>query len=202
MIKAICFDLDGVYFVNGKSNFIKNLHANYNISKEDAKAIFLKSDEMNKVYKEGKMTDEEFWSWAIEQWKITASPKDMMDLLIAGYEINPEVVETVKSVRQNGYKTLVCTNNFPARINGLQERFGFLDNFDGAAISYQVGATKPSRKIFETLVDETDAAAEEIVLADDNENNLAGAKEVGIQTFLYENFEQFKDKLVELGVNL
>jgi len=25
MIKAICFDLDGVYFLNGKSNFIKAL---------------------------------------------------------------------------------------------------------------------------------------------------------------------------------
>lgn len=34
MIKAICFDLDGVYFVNGKSNFIKEL-VNLGISYEN-----------------------------------------------------------------------------------------------------------------------------------------------------------------------
>ena len=75
MIKAITFDLDGVYFVNGKSNFIANL-GKFGVSEEEAKRVFLQSDEMNKFYKEGKMTDDEFWTWASKEWKLNKTQKN------------------------------------------------------------------------------------------------------------------------------
>lgn len=50
MIKAITFDLDGVYFVNGKANFITNLQK-LGISETEAKRVFLQSDQMNKQIK-------------------------------------------------------------------------------------------------------------------------------------------------------
>ena len=201
MVKAICFDLDGVYFVNGKSNFIKNL-GKYGVSEDEAKRVFLKSDEMKKMYKEGKMTDDEYWSWAIEQWEIDLTVQEVTDLLIEGYEVNEDVVKVVKEVREKGYNTLICTNNFPARIKGLDKRFGLLNNFDAYVFSYEIGATKPSTKIFQTLVDRSGVEAEDIVFADHNDANLAGAKEVGIQAFFYEGFEHFLGKLKELGVDL
>lgn len=57
MIKAITFDMDGVYFVNGKSNFISSL-GKLGISEAEAKRVFLQSDEMNYQYKKGLMTDD------------------------------------------------------------------------------------------------------------------------------------------------
>ena len=152
MIKAITFDLDGVYFVNGKSNFIANI-VKLGVSESEAKRVFLESDEMNHQYKEGKMNDEEYWTWASKEWKLDKTPKELIDLLISGYEIDQNVVETVKKVRANGYKTLICTNNFPARINGLQERFKFLDDFDAKAVSYEIGSSKPDSKIYQRLIE-------------------------------------------------
>lgn len=201
MIKAITFDLDGVYFVNGKSNFISNL-VNLGVSEDEAKRVFLQSDEMNKLYKEGKMTDEEFWTWAGKEWKLNKTPKELMELLISGYEVDESVVEIVKSVRANGYKTLICTSNFPARINGLQERFKFLDNFDAWALSYEVGFNKPAKELFEELVKKSGVNANEIVFADDHQDNVDGAKQVGIEAFYYEGFDKFIEKLKELGVNI
>ncbi len=201
MIKAITFDLDGVYFINGKSNFISNLQK-LGVTEEEAKRVFLQSDEMNKLYKEGKMTDDEFWTWAIGQWKLNTTPTDIIKLLIDGYEVNDSVVATVLKARSKGYKTLICSNNFPARINGLQSKFKFLDNFDAWALSYEVGTTKPSTKIFQELVIKSQILPEEIVFADDNNDNLEGAKQVGIQAFFYEGFDKFLEKLQELGVNL
>ncbi len=201
MIKAICFDLDGVYFINGKSNFIRNL-GKYGVSENEAKRVFLKSDEMNKRYKTGKMTDAEYWSWALGEWELDLTVREVTDLLIEGYEINRAVEEVVKEVRERGYKTLICSNNFPSRVNGLQQRFHFLDNFDASVFSYEVGVTKPALKIFRKLVEDSGVRAEEIVFADDNDVNLAGAKQVGIQTFFYKGFEHFMGKLAELGVSL
>jgi 2-haloacid dehalogenase len=65
-----------------------------------------------------------------------------------------------------------------------------------------VGVTKPDKKIFEKLIEKSGVKASEIVFADDNKNSLQGAKEIGIQAFLYEDFSQFLRELEKLGVNL
>lgn len=200
-IKVITFDLDGVYFPNGKANFIKSL-GELGVSEEEAKRVFLKSDQMNLLYKVGKMTDEEYWSWAISEWKLNLSWQEIIKIMIDGYDVNPDVVEVVKKLRELGYKTAICTSNFPARINGLQEKFGFLNDFDIKALSYKIGVNKPDRKIYEELVRLSNILPEQIVLADDNASSIAGAKAVGITTFLYEDFKKYLDQLKSIGVNI
>ena len=201
MIKAITFDLDGVYFPSGKANFIKALQE-HGVSENEARRVFLKSDQMTKRYKLGTMSDEEYWTWAANEWGLPMSVNELTDLLVSSYEVSPEVKAIVHSARQHGYKTLICSNNFPARVNGLQKRFGFLDNFDAAVFSYEVSATKPSEAIFKELVKRSGVSAEEIAFADDDAKNLSGAKAVGITAFLYETFEKFMKDLESLGVEL
>jgi HAD superfamily hydrolase (TIGR01509 family) len=199
MIRAITFDLDGVYFINGKTNFVKNL-AILGVSEKDVSEVFFKSDKMNCEYKSGMISDKEYWSWALEEWGLNISVEAIIELLIDGYETNEQVVDVVKNVRRRGYKTLVCTNNFPARINGLEQKFGFLDKFDATAISYEIGETKPSVEIFEELINRSGVEASEIVFADDDESKLSGARALGIQTFIYTGFDSFLDSLRSLGV--
>ncbi len=201
MIKAITFDLDGVYFVKGKSNFIKSL-GELGVSEEEARRVFLSSDEMNFQYKTGAMTDEEFWSWALAEWKLSMSAQEIIDLLIQGYEVDNDVVAVVKKVRGRGYKTLICTNNFPARINGLHKRFGFLDNFDVSVISSEVGAIKPQKELFEALIEKSGVSAGEIFYADDYDAAIETATKLGIETLHYTTFDAFMSRLGELGVKV
>lgn len=201
MIKTICFDLDGVYFLNGKSNFIKAL-VELGVNEDEAKRVFLKSDEMNNQYKIGKMSDEEFWSWALKEWDLQITTQEIMDLLIKGYETNQLVVDYVKKVREAGYKTAICSSNFPARINGLQERFGFLNDFDVITLSYEVGVNKPDKKLYEALIAKASVNPYEIIYSDDYEPAIDTAKELGISTFLYTDFDAFINKLESLGVKI
>jgi putative hydrolase of the HAD superfamily len=200
-IKVITFDLDGVYFPNGKANFISAL-GKLGISEDEAKRVFLKSPQMNQEYKNGKMTDEEFWSWAVSEWKLSQSWQEVVKLMIDSYDVNENIVAIVKGLRSKGYKTAICSNNFPSRVNGLQERFGFLDNFDIKVFSFEVGESKPSKKIFEELVKKSQVEPSAIVFADDNPDSLSGAKEVGITTFLYEGFDKYLQQLESVGVKI
>jgi len=201
MIKAITFDLDGVYFPNGKATFIKALQE-LGVSEAEAKRVFLKSDEMNLRYKLGTMSDEEYWTWASKEWGLSLSPQELIDLLINSYAVDPQVEKIVQTAHKRDYKTLICTNNFPARIKGLQAKFGFLDNFDVIILSYEVGAVKPSEEIFNELVKQSGLPAPSIVFADDDEQAVAGASKVGITTFLYDGFDGFIQHLKQLGVEL
>ncbi|OGG06863.1 hypothetical protein A2872_00570 [Candidatus Gottesmanbacteria bacterium RIFCSPHIGHO2_01_FULL_42_12] len=201
MIKAITFDLDGVYFPNGKTNFIQSI-CNFGVSEDEVKRVFLKSPYMNEKYKVGKMTDDEFWTWAAHEWNLTKSPNELITLMIDGYDVDDRVAETVRTVRKNGYKTLICSSNFPARINGLQKKFGFLDDFDVAVLSYQVGENKPSPKLFSELIVKAGVKPEEIVFADDYEPCILSAKNLGITALYYENFDKFIEELKNSGVNI
>src|SRR3989344_4953925 len=147
-IKVITFDLDGVYLPNGKKNFISAL-GKFDVSENEAVRVFLKSDEMNKEYKKGNMTDEEYWTWVKNEWKLDLSWQLIVKLMIDGYDVDEKVVSVVRDLRTKGYKTAVCSNNFPARVNGLHEKFGFLDNFDVSVFSFKIGVSKPDKKIFE-----------------------------------------------------
>lgn len=200
MIKAITFDLDGVYFPDGKANFFQAL-GKLGVSEEEIKRVFLNNDEMHQ-YKIGKISDEDYWNWAANEWGLDIPSDQLIDLMVSGYNVDPKVENTVKVARRHGYKTLVCSNTFPARINGLQKRFGFLDNFDTAILSYGVGATKPAEIMFVELIKKSGAEAGEIAFADDKEINVIGAKSAGITAFLYESFDRFMNDLEILGVKI
>lgn len=201
MIKAITFDLDGVYFPDGKEKFLSALQ-DRGVPEDQARGVFLKSDEMNNQYKLGKMTDDEYWGWAANEWGLDMTPRELTELLIDGYSVDSRVEAVVKSVRNNGYKTLICSNNFPARVSGLNKRFNLFDNFDAAVFSCEVGSLKPSEAIFNELVDRSGVEASSIVYADDDAEKLSGAKAIGIVAFVYENFDQFIGELQKLGVKL
>ena len=61
-IKAIVFDLDGMYFNKGKVEFLSSL-TRYGVEEASAKSVFLTSQHMAD-YKLGKIDDSEFWTWA------------------------------------------------------------------------------------------------------------------------------------------
>jgi len=61
---------------------------------------------------------------------------------------------------------------------------------------------KPDKKIFLELVKQANVEPKELAYSDDGEDKIKGALEVGINAFVYKNFEQFKDELVKLGVKL
>ncbi|HUW22104.1 MAG TPA: HAD-IA family hydrolase [Candidatus Bathyarchaeia archaeon] len=201
MIKVVCFDLDGVYFINGKKKFLANL-VERGVAEEKARSVFLESDKMNKEYKAGLIEDEEYWQWALKEWNLKMSPKGIVDLLLSGYEVNLPAAQLVKKLRLENYQTATCSNNFPARIEGLNQRFGFLEDFDIAIFSYEVGVLKPAQMIFKELIARSGVGPEEIVYSDDDPEKIKGATDLGIKTFVYQDFEQYCRVLRKLKVNI
>lgn len=201
MIKAICFDLDGVYFTDqGKKSFHEAL-VNLTGSEERVSHILYKSPEMLD-YVTGKLSETSFWQFVREYLNLSLSNGEFRKLWVKDYAIDLEVKRAVQAARNTGYLTCICSNNNPGRIEALEEKFGFLGDFDIKVFSYEVGFTKPSREIFQALVDKSAARPEEIVYSDDNPERIKGAADLGINVFVYESFQQFLKELAGLGVTL
>lgn len=119
-----------------------------------------------------------------------------------GYRVNKEVQSTLASLRASGYKTLICSNNFPARIEGLQRRFNFLKDFDAVVLSYELGVTKPSRAIYQELIHRSGVPAESMVYTDNKDENITAAQAVGLCALHCIDFSTFVDELHEIGVSI
>lgn len=181
MIKGIVFDLDGVYFQNGKKNFVKSVAKKFNISMDDVADFFLESDLMRR-YKKGEIKGEEFWNNAIKLWEIKAAPQELLEILKNGYEINNYTKTLIQKIRKRGIKAIICSNNFPERIRALNEKFYFLDDFDFIIFSYENRVLKP--QLFAKIPEVTHFSEEEIVIIDDNVDLINKAKEMGFKTIL------------------
>ncbi|MDB4984694.1 MAG: hypothetical protein JWM20_873 [Patescibacteria group bacterium] len=201
-IKAICFDLDGVYFTSkGKNSFHEALISEYGISKEVVDNFMYRGPEMAELVR-GQISNEDFWNKLREATGITASDQELSERWVRDYEVNQDVRNAVLKAKELGYKTCVCTNNNAIRLPILSKRFNLNNDFDVIVSSHEVGHTKPNKEIFEALISRLNVEPEELVYSDDNPDRLQGATDLGIRTFVYESFEQFLTDLKSFGVEL
>ncbi len=196
MIKGIIFDLDGVYFINGKENFIKNISSKFKVDIELVKDVFLRSKEMQE-YKEGKISGDEFWNYAINKWKIKSTPNNILKIMQDGYEINKSTIKLMKELGKS-IKFIICSNNFRERVRILDEKFSFLKNFDYAIFSYDYGIRKP--KLLEKVQGVTKLNPNEILVLDDSKENIDGAKKLGFLTILCEDASKIEEYLKKFGI--
>jgi putative hydrolase of the HAD superfamily len=190
MIKAVCFDLDGVYFtLDGKKFFQQAL---IDLSKDESKVIHVlyKCPEMLAFVK-GELEEHLFWNFVRDYLTITLSDEELRELWAKGYEIDSEIQELIHKLKANGYIICTCSNNNIARVSELEKKFSFLKDFDVTVFSYQTGFVKPQKEIFQILIDKAQVAANEIVYSDDNPERIKGVAELGINTFLFTDKPQF-----------
>lgn len=201
-IKAICFDLDGVYFTpRGKKSFHQALSEEFGAAPEVVDELMYRSPEMAQLVR-GQITPEAFWDRVRSITGIKASDQQLAERWIRDYEVDENVHRAAVRAHELGYKTCVCTNNNAIRLDALVEKYKLNQVFDVIVSSHEVGETKPNRAIFEALLEKLDIQPQELVYSDDNPQRLSGASEMGIQTFVFEDFAQFLNTLKQLDIDL
>ena len=167
--------------MNGKENFIRNINKIYSIPIKDIEDVYLKSD-MMKRYKQGLISGLEFWNYAIKTWKIRATQEEILDILQEGYDLNGKKKEIMKILQTHNIKKIICTNNFPERINVLNEKFDFLKEFDYVVLSYKYKTLKP--QLLEVVSKVTGFNNSDITYFDDSFENIEYAQKLGMKAIL------------------
>ena len=193
-IKAVVFDLDGVYFENGTESFVNALKRNYGLGQNKIEEIYFYSDEIKKL-KRGQISSADFWRFAVSQWGIDATRKELVEMMLAGYSIHEQTMAYVVKLREAGVKTAVCTNNFSDRLEGLKEKFGLGCHFDTIVSSHELGVTKPDSRIFHHLAGKLGLPPNRIVMSDDKQSNIVALRALGFEAFLYEGWDDFAKRV-------
>ncbi|HET6680845.1 MAG TPA: HAD-IA family hydrolase [Gemmatimonadaceae bacterium] len=128
-------------------------------------------------------TPAEFFAWMCEQ----SRPFD-------------ETIGIARALKAAGGVRLMTLNNESADLNRYRiERFGLREIFSAFLSSCWLGARKPSPRMFDRALGIAQARADESLFIDDREQNLAPARELGMQGLLYRDVATLRTELAGRG---
>ena len=203
MIKNIVFDMGGVILdFNLKKTVEKEFAPEYH------DVIYEHVFGENSVWKtldEGIYTFDQVIPGILEKLppeiheKISAMVTDFYDYMPPF----PETYELIKELKENGYKIYLLSNATPRFFDRYLDVPAF-QYFDGLFISALYKLLKPNREIYEAFCNKFSLAPEECFFIDDLEANIKGAKDYGMQGFVFKAPDTTKLKIAlrEAGVNI
>ena len=83
----------------------------------------------------------------------------------------------------------------------IRENYPLIKHFDEYILSYEVGALKPSPRIYEEAIARAGCEARECFFTDDIPEYVAGARKAGIDAVQFESASQIERELLKRGVS-
>ena len=100
------------------------------------------------------------------------------------WRLEPGALELLQDLRSGGFR-LGIISNFDLRLHEILKHLGVVDLFEQIVVSSQVGADKPSPRIFEEALRRFAVEPAELLhVGDDESADGGGARALGIQTFI------------------
>ncbi len=204
MIKAIVFDLGGVYFSDGTKIALEKMFPLLNVSKERLEQLFHgKEGFLGGLFYRGKIEAEDFWKKISEELGISLSEAlRLREIWYSSYVPNKGMNNLLQRLSKN-YPLIVFSGNTKERVEYLEERYHFKQYFDAFVFSFDVGGTKKDKIFYEALLKQLNdkkVLPGEVVAVDNKERPLEIAASLGMKTVLFKDVTQLQQDLKRLGV--
>ncbi len=111
----------------------------------------------------------------------------------------PGGIELLKQLHAT-YPLYALTDNTHEIMAYLQQRYDFWPLFKGVVVSASLGHLKPSKEIFDYLLNTYELVADETLFLDDIARNVEGARKVGIQAIQFETTDQAIHEMKQMGI--
>jgi epoxide hydrolase-like predicted phosphatase len=196
-IKSVIFDWGGVLIEDPTPGLMQYCAEALCVSKANyIKAHSKFADDFEK----GLICEDTFWERICSELKVS-KPKVLSlwsEAFKAVYRPKDDMFAMAASLQEKGYKTAVLSNTEAAAMEYFHQlRYNM---FDVLVFSCAEGVQKPDRKIYELTLEKLGSQPEQSVFIDDKPQYINGAKEAGLNIILFENINQLKNTLAELGI--
>lgn len=188
----IVFDLSGVLFNSGLRVAVERISRR--LSLEPSKVEDALNGEFAKGYRTGLVTSEQFWSKVKERFNLE-EVDTFKDLFFNAYHTQPETVNLINDLKGNNIQVAFLSNSPEDRAKYLNEKYSFISLFDFGLFSFEAKCWKPQKVFYQRFLDKFSLYAKDIIYTDDKLRNLEPAKELGMDTVLFEGAEKLRTEL-------
>lgn len=194
-IKLIIFDAGGVLYKNVSKQVILNEFKKFirSLGYEPEKDPEIVWNKLHALGREGKITPTKFIKLLFEEVGI---PINLMDQWLRSYKnlwktfgkTENGVNEILQNLKTKGYKLAILTDYIgPKRRKISQLRLANIEYqlFDEIFTSYELGYAKPKKEAYLKVLEHFKCKPEETIFVGDEEDEIEGAKRLGILTIGY-----------------
>lgn len=114
--------------------------------------------------------------------------------------LNGKTISLIQSLISANYRIYALSDNVREIVTYLRSRYDFWQYFLGVVISAEIGLLKPSREIFEHLLETYDLIPDQTVFLDDMADNVAGARSIGMHATQFIDADSAEADLKRLGM--
>lgn len=150
-------------------------------------------------YDRGDLSASEYWTGFGRETGISISPAqveelDRLDCSI-WWDLDPQIVDWVRRLRANGIKAGVISNMFIGLARQIREGAPWLPQFDHYTFSAELRLTKPDPLIYRHSLEQLGVEPAQALFLDDRQENIEGARAVGMEGLLYSSPQQLHEDL-------
>jgi HAD superfamily hydrolase (TIGR01509 family) len=201
MIRNVISDLGQVILLFDNQIFFRKLAGFCPFSAaEIARRVHFHKD-LIRSFDTGRIGPEDFYREVIQRLDANLDQKTFFTIYSDIFSLNPPVLDVLAGL-ENRYRLVLLSNTDIERFGFIRKSFPEIFIFDGYVLSFEVGCMKPHPQIYKEALKIAKAQAEECVFIDDMEENIEGAKKVGMETVLYGLETNLKAELRNRGLSL
>jgi len=197
--KLIIFDCYGLVLNEGYPNTARALVKKFGGSYQ--KYIDIMYKKFFNMAATRKISQKKAWQKTVEYFNLPLSWSELRDLHYSLIKMDKRVPPLIKNLENKGYKVLLLSKNTRSQFTYAVQKFNLKKIFQNMINTWELNLPKASKKTLRVVMKKFKVRAEEIVYADDQENNLIDARQMGAKTILVKNFRQFKKDLNKLLKN-
>ncbi|HET9399776.1 MAG TPA: HAD family hydrolase [Candidatus Acidoferrales bacterium] len=157
----------------------------------------IQRDPMWVDWQEGRVTPAEWHRKLCKRFNVKASFADFRGAWNSTIVSEPELLLPPRLFAQlhSRYRLVLLSNTDPLHVEHMRSNFRFLRHFDAAVFSCEIGASKPSSRIFRAAVRAAETSPKQILFIDDIREYAWAARRNGLQAIQFRNRFQLEREL-------
>ncbi|PLX28831.1 hypothetical protein C0581_00895 [Candidatus Parcubacteria bacterium] len=191
MIKLIMCDFTGVVVTGGHKKLAREISEKYGL---DYDLVF---DTIYRKYFDefaiNNISEQEAFEGPIKELGMEETWQELVEMYLRTHVLNNPMVDYIRELRKN-YTVVLLTKNIKHYLDWERKEFGLDEMFDDIVNTSEINLPKASVETLEYMLKKFNVKPEEVLYIDDQEVNLEDAKEMGVHTVLYKDFDQVKNE--------
>jgi glucose-1-phosphatase len=153
-------------------------------------------------YEEGLISTEEFFSRFCRRFDLDIDFADFSHIWNHIFREDREVSHIVRSLKEGGYPLFLLSNTNELHFSHIIEHYPVVHLMDEWILSFEVGAKKPSSRIFEAIFEKVDVRPDEVFYIDDVAEYVAAAGRFGIKGTVFTGAGALRETLKIHGIDI
>jgi FMN phosphatase YigB (HAD superfamily) len=183
--RFIYFDMGNVLVHFDEARAARQMGEVAGIDAQQARRIVFESDLQHR-FERGEVSEPQFHEAFCEASGTQPDPSRLLHAGADMFELNVPIVPLVVHLHGAGHKMGILSNTCSSHWTHVRRRFRVVRSyFDTTVLSFEVGAMKPSPRIYECAAEAAKVPPQAIFYLDDRQENVDAAVAAGFDAVLY-----------------